>query len=129
MAALLPVRTSLLAVGLVESGWLISIEPMSGRLPAGSGRLVVPSWPKEPAVIGSAAERAGLVSGVLQRHDALGAELATTGRGVDRGEDGIDRYVLAVASDVADDIAAEDVMTIARGDVAGDVGGKGSSVQ
>ena len=61
LAALLPVMTSLLAVGLVESGWLISIEPMSGRLPAGSGRLVVPSWPKLLAVIGSAAERAGLV--------------------------------------------------------------------
>ena len=32
-----PVSTSLLAVAPVESDWLISTEPMSGRLPAGRG--------------------------------------------------------------------------------------------
>ena len=46
---------------LVESAWLISIEPMSGRLPAGSGRAVPPSWPTELAASGSAPLRAGLV--------------------------------------------------------------------
>ena len=113
LAALLPVMTSLLAVGLVESVWSISIEPMSGRLPAGSGRLVVPSWPKLLAVIGSAAERAGLVDGVLQRHDAGRAELAAAGGGIDRGEHGGGGHVLAVAGDTAGDGAAEDVVAVA----------------
>ena len=45
LAAAVPVSTSFLAEAVVESGWLISIEPMSGRLPAGCGRALVPVWP------------------------------------------------------------------------------------
>ena len=41
LAAAVPVSTSFLAEAVVESGWLISIEPMSGRLPTGCGRALV----------------------------------------------------------------------------------------
>jgi hypothetical protein len=40
-----PVSTSVLADGDVDSAWFRSAAPMSGRLPAGSG-LVVPLWTK-----------------------------------------------------------------------------------
>ena len=45
LAAAVPVSTSFLAEAVVDRAWLISIEPVSGRLPAGCGRALVPFWP------------------------------------------------------------------------------------
>ena len=61
----------------------------------------------------------GVGDGVLQRHDALGAELAAAGGGVDRGEQAGRRHVFAVAGDRALNVAAEDVVAVAYGDRAG----------
>ena len=123
LAALLPVITSLLAEVVVESAWLISTEPMSGRLPAGSGRALAPSLAGGASGerVGAAQRRVGEV--VQQRHDADGVELAAAGVGVDAGEDGAGGDVLAVARDVAEHVAAEDVVAVAEGDRARDVRG------
>ena len=56
-----PVSTSLFGEGVVESGWLISMAPMSGRLPPGCGR-ALPSWSEAKAASGSAPLRAGLAT-------------------------------------------------------------------
>ena len=89
LAALLPVITSLLTVGLVESGWSISAAPMSGRLPSGDGR-GPPSWARSPALIGSPPESAGLSglflggmlpSGVSAPHCVLGSIAAKMAQG------------------------------------------------
>ena len=95
---------------------------MSGRLPAGSGRAVPPSWPVALARqrVGAAQRRVG--EAVPQRDDAAGVEQAAAGVGIDRGEDGAGGDVLAVAGDVAGDVAAEDVVAVARLKRAGDVG-------
>ena len=107
----MPVITSLLAEAVVESAWLISTEPMSGRLPAGQR-------PCRAELVGGARrQRVGaaqrrVVDAVPQRDDAVGVEQAAAGVGVDRGEDGAGGDVLAIAGGVAGDVAAEDVVAV-----------------
>ena len=72
-AASVPVSTSLLGEGWVESVWLRSAAPMSGRLPAGCGR-AWPSWSVGRAASGSPPLSAGLST--LLRSGTMPAELS-----------------------------------------------------
>ena len=64
--------------------------------------------------IGAGERRIGDV--IAQGDDAVGVEQAAASRGVDRGEDGGSRLVLAVAGDAAGHVAAEHIVTVAEGD-------------
>ena len=76
--------------------------------------------------VAAAERRVGHV--VAQHHHAVRPEQAAAGVGVEGGEDGAGGDVLPVAGDVAADVAAEDVVAVARRDGAVDVGvDKGTS--